>query len=119
MTQDLPRSRRAPARWAAAGLPGTSTAPTAIGSGLVNTPITTNARARGAATDPKVRERFVALYRKRNYGPDRVARNILKAVERNRAVAPVAAEAWIAYAMKRISPRLAGWTARRVADAAD
>jgi hypothetical protein len=34
-------------------------------------------------------------------------------------VAPVAAEAWIAYAMKRVSPRLAGWTARRMAAAAD
>jgi NAD(P)-dependent dehydrogenase (short-subunit alcohol dehydrogenase family) len=92
---------------------------TAICPGIINTPITTNARARGAASDPKVRERVVALYRKRNYGPDRVARNILKAVERNRAVAPVAAEAWIAYAMKRVSPRLAGWTARRMAAATD
>jgi NAD(P)-dependent dehydrogenase (short-subunit alcohol dehydrogenase family) len=92
---------------------------TAICPGIINTPITTSARARGAATDPKVRERLVALYQRRNYGPDRVARNILKAVERNRSVAPVAAEAWLAYAMKRVSPRLAGWTARRVADAAD
>jgi hypothetical protein len=48
-----------------------------------------------------------------------VARNILKAVERNRAVAPIAAEAWIAYAIKRISPRLAGWAARRIAAAAE
>ena len=92
---------------------------TAICPGIINTPITTNARARGAGTDPKVRERLVALYQRRNYGPDRVARNILKAVERNRPVAPVAAEAWIAYGMKRVSPRLAGWTARRMADAAD
>ena len=60
----------------------------------------TPARA-AAADDPKVRERFVSSYERRNYGPDRVARNILKAVERNRAVAPVAAEAWVAYAMKR------------------
>jgi NAD(P)-dependent dehydrogenase (short-subunit alcohol dehydrogenase family) len=92
---------------------------TAICPGVINTPITTSARARGAASDPKVRERLVALYRRRNYGPDRVARNILKAVERNRAVAPVAAEAWFAYAMKRVSPRLAGWTARRIAAAAE
>jgi NAD(P)-dependent dehydrogenase (short-subunit alcohol dehydrogenase family) len=92
---------------------------TAICPGIINTPITRNARARGAATDPKVRERLIALYGRRNYGPERVARNILKAVERNRAVAPIAVEAWIAYAMKRISPRLAGWTARRMAAAAD
>jgi 16S rRNA C1402 N4-methylase RsmH len=56
----------------------------------------------------------VSTYRRRNYGPDRVARNILKAVERNRAVAPITPEAWFAYAMTRVSPRLAGWTARRV-----
>ena len=42
-----------------------------------------------------VRARLVALYQRRNYGPDRVARNILKAVERNRPVAPVAAPALV------------------------
>jgi NAD(P)-dependent dehydrogenase (short-subunit alcohol dehydrogenase family) len=92
---------------------------TAICPGVINTPITTSARARGAAADPKVRERLVALYGRRNYGPERVAQNILKAVERNRSVAPIAAEAWIAYAIKRISPRLAGWAARRIAAAAE
>jgi NAD(P)-dependent dehydrogenase (short-subunit alcohol dehydrogenase family) len=92
---------------------------TAICPGIINTPITKSARARGAAADPKVRERLVALYGRRNYGPDRVARNIFKAVERNRAVAPVAPEAWIAYAITRISPRLAGWAARRMAAVAD
>jgi hypothetical protein len=47
-----------------------------------------------------------------------VARNILKAVQRNRSVAPVSPEAWAAYGIKRASPRLAGWIARRMADAA-
>jgi NAD(P)-dependent dehydrogenase (short-subunit alcohol dehydrogenase family) len=92
---------------------------TAVCPGVINTPITTSARARGTAADPAVRERFVALYQRRNYGPERVARNILKAVERNRSVAPVAAEAWAAYAVKRISPRLAGWAARRLASSAE
>jgi NAD(P)-dependent dehydrogenase (short-subunit alcohol dehydrogenase family) len=88
---------------------------TAICPGIINTPITTSARARGKADDPRVRERAVALYRRRNYGPDRVAENILRAVQRNRAVAPVAPEAWAAYAIKRASPRVAGWVARRLA----
>src|SRR3954451_2201971 len=92
---------------------------TAICPGIVNTPITRSARARGAAADPKVRERLVTMYRRRNYGPERVAVNILKAVERNRVVAPVAPEAWIAWAVTRVSPRLAGWTARRMAGAAE
>ena len=92
---------------------------TAICPGLINTPITRNAPARGSLADPAALERLVSLYRRRNYGPDRVARNILRAVERDRTVAPVAAEAWIAYAIKRVSPRLAGWAARRLAAATD
>jgi NAD(P)-dependent dehydrogenase (short-subunit alcohol dehydrogenase family) len=92
---------------------------TAICPGIVNTPITRSARARGAAADPKVRERLVTMYQRRNYGRERVAVNILKAVKRNRAVAPVAPEAWISWVVTRLSPRLAGWTARRMAAAAD
>lgn len=91
---------------------------TAVCPGVINTPITTNARARGEADDPARRERLVALYARRNYGPDRVARNLLSAVQRNRSVAPIAPEAWLAYAVKRASPRLAGWVARRLAAAA-
>src|SRR6266516_482398 len=65
---------------------------TAICPGIINTPITRNARARGEADDPQVRDRLVSLYERRNYGPERVARNLLKAVERNRSVAPIAPE---------------------------
>jgi NAD(P)-dependent dehydrogenase (short-subunit alcohol dehydrogenase family) len=92
---------------------------TAICPGMINTPITRNAPARGALADAAARERVVALYARRNYGPERVAGKILRAVERDRTVAPVAAEAWIAYALKRVSPRLAGWAARRLSAAAD
>ena len=92
---------------------------TAICPGIINTPITRNARARGKSDDEAVRARLVSMYERRNYGPDRVARNILKAVERNRSVAPVAPEAWFAYGLKRASPRLAGWVARRIAAAAE
>lgn len=91
---------------------------TAICPGVIATPITRNTRARGPMTDPAVRERVVRMYERRGYGPDRVARNILRAVERNRAVAPVAAEAWAGYAVKRAAPRLAGWLARRLSAAA-
>jgi NAD(P)-dependent dehydrogenase (short-subunit alcohol dehydrogenase family) len=92
---------------------------TAICPGFINTPITRNAPARGALDDPQLRERLVRIYQRRNYGPERVARNILKAVERNRSVAPIASEAWIGYAVKRISPRLWGWIARRTAALAE
>jgi len=90
---------------------------TAVCPGIINTPITTNTRARGTSDDPAFRERTVKLYQRRNYGPDRVARNILKAVDRNRGVAPVSPESWIAYGIKRASPAFAGWLARKVGDA--
>ncbi|HEX6116633.1 MAG TPA: SDR family NAD(P)-dependent oxidoreductase [Solirubrobacterales bacterium] len=92
---------------------------TAICPGLINTPITMSSRTRGASSDPARRERIAAMYRRRNYGPDRVARNILKAVARNRTVAPVSPEAWFGYGLKRLSPRLTGWVARRTADLGD
>jgi NAD(P)-dependent dehydrogenase (short-subunit alcohol dehydrogenase family) len=90
---------------------------TAVCPGIINTPITSNTRARGAADDEAARDRAIALYARRNYGPDRVARNVLKAVQHDRTVAPISPEAWAAYGLKRTSPRLAGWVARRIADA--
>ena len=86
---------------------------TAICPGIINTPITRAARARGALENPEARERLVSLYQRRNYGPDRVAQNILK------AVAPITIESWTAYALKRLSPRLAAWAARRMAAVTD
>jgi NAD(P)-dependent dehydrogenase (short-subunit alcohol dehydrogenase family) len=91
---------------------------TAICPGIINTPITQNSRLRGEAAEPGRREQVVNAYRRRNYGPDRVAKNILRAVERNRIVAPISPEAWFAYGMTRLSPRLANWTARRIDAAA-
>jgi len=94
---------------------GSGVGVTAVCPGIINTPITRHARARGAADNPATRERYAELYRRRNYGPDRVARNVLKAVARERTVAPISAEAWAAYAIKRASPRLAGFVARKLA----
>ncbi len=51
----------------------------------------------------------VALYRRRNYGPERVARSILRAIQRNRAVAPVSPEAWIGCYVKRLFPGFTRW----------
>jgi len=86
---------------------------TAICPGIINTPITGSTAGHGRAADPELRERLVKLYERRNYGPERVARNILKAVQRGRVVAPVSGEAWFSYGMKRTSPRLSGWVARK------
>jgi NAD(P)-dependent dehydrogenase (short-subunit alcohol dehydrogenase family) len=86
---------------------------TAICPGIINTPITTNVRSRGKADDPALRERMQKFYARRNYGPDKVALKILKAVERGRVVAPVSPESWIGYGLKRISPRLTVWLGGR------
>ncbi|HYR96312.1 MAG TPA: SDR family NAD(P)-dependent oxidoreductase [Candidatus Binatus sp.] len=82
---------------------------TTVCPGIINTPITGAARMRGAVATPEARAALVDIYRRRNYGPERVAANILKAVARNRSVAPISPEAWVMYLMKRVSP---GLTAR-------
>jgi NAD(P)-dependent dehydrogenase (short-subunit alcohol dehydrogenase family) len=80
---------------------------TAVCPGIINTPITRNARLRGEAMEQEgAREEMVAFYEKRNYGPERVAGGILRAIARNRAVAPVSPEAWAIHYLKRLAPGL-------------
>jgi len=83
---------------------------TAVCPGIIDTPITDNARLRGPVMDrPEARSQMVDAYRRRNYGPDRVAANILKAIARNRAVAPISPESWTFYYLKRFAPWLVRW----------
>jgi short-subunit dehydrogenase len=89
---------------------------TTVCPGVINTPIVETSRMRGLAARPEVRQMVVEMYRKRGYGPDRVARNILRAVQRNRAVAPVSPEAWGMYFLKRISPGIAAFVNRRMGE---
>jgi NAD(P)-dependent dehydrogenase (short-subunit alcohol dehydrogenase family) len=79
---------------------------TALCPGLIDTPITRAARLRGPYDKPEVRDRMVEGYRRRGYGPERVARNLLRAVERGRVVAPISPEAWALYWAKRLVPGL-------------
>jgi len=83
---------------------------TAVCPGLIDTPITRNTRLVGQMDKPEKREEMVEGYQKRGYLPDRVARNILKAVQKNRLVAPISPEAWVLYYMKRFAP----WMLRRL-----
>ena len=82
---------------------------TTVCPGIINTPITQSAPMRGPLATPEARVALVELYRRRNYGPERVAANILRAIARRRAVAPISPEAWLMYLMKRLAP---GFTAR-------
>lgn len=88
---------------------------TAICPGIINTPITRSSRILGPLATPEAREQMIAAYEKRNYGPERVARNILRAVDRNRAVAPISPEAWAMYYLKRFVPGFTGYLTRTLA----
>ena len=79
---------------------------TTVCPGLINTPITRNARMRGPDASPESRQRLIEIYERRNYTPEQVADAILIAVQRDRALAPVALEAWVMYYLKRLSPGL-------------
>lgn len=87
---------------------------TAVCPGIIDTPITSSSPLRGAFDKPEVRERMVDAYRRRGYGPDRVARGVLRAVQRNRAVAPVSPEAWVMYYAKRLAPGPLRWLNARL-----
>jgi NAD(P)-dependent dehydrogenase (short-subunit alcohol dehydrogenase family) len=87
---------------------------TAICPGIINTAITKASPIRGQNVDER-RENLAATYKKRGYTAERVARNILRAVDRDRAVAPVAAEAHVMYALSRATPPLARWLAVKMA----
>jgi NAD(P)-dependent dehydrogenase (short-subunit alcohol dehydrogenase family) len=90
---------------------------TAVCPGIIDTPITANARLRGAVMeDPDMRPQMIAAYERRNYGPERVAANILKAIGRNRAVAPISPEAWVMYYVKRFAPWLVRWINARLGE---
>jgi len=89
---------------------------TAVCPGLINTAIARSARMRGLAARPEVRHRISTVFARRNYGPERVARNILKAVQRNRAVAPIAIEAWVLYYLKRLLPGIVSRMNRMTAE---
>lgn len=91
---------------------------TTVCPGIIDTPITRASRMRGWGATPEARERVVEAYRKRGYTPDRVARNILKAVARNRAVAPISIEAWTMYWMKRFIPRTTALVSRKLGERA-
>jgi NAD(P)-dependent dehydrogenase (short-subunit alcohol dehydrogenase family) len=82
---------------------------TAVCPGIIDTPIASNMRYRGTMPAEEARQLGRDAMRRRNYSPERVARNVLKAVSRNRAVAPISLEAWIGYYMKRFFPRFTLW----------
>jgi NAD(P)-dependent dehydrogenase (short-subunit alcohol dehydrogenase family) len=81
---------------------------TAICPGIIDTGITRATRFVGVsgAEQDRRREATARLYRRRGFGPDRVASAIVRAVERDTPVVPVSPEAHAAQWAHRFAPRL-------------
>lgn len=87
---------------------------TAVCPGFVETGIAQATVHVGVSGDEQARrrDRAAAMYHRRGFTPEQVAKAIIKAVSRNRAVALVGAEAVIGAALSRLSPGLVRRIAR-------
>ncbi|MEV4310640.1 SDR family oxidoreductase [Actinocrispum sp. NPDC049592] len=88
----------------------------AICPGIVDTPITRNTSFLGvsAAQQEAMRDRAARNYKRRNFPPSGVAREIVAAVRQNKAVVPVTVEAKAALAGYRFAPSVMRVLARKV-----
>ncbi|MDT0305876.1 SDR family oxidoreductase [Streptomyces sp. DSM 44917] len=86
----------------------------AICPGIVNTNITRTTTFSGLDAEQQAarQRRFAGMYARRNYPPEKVAAQILRAVRTGRAVVPVTPEAKVAHALTRLSPGLLRRAAR-------
>jgi NAD(P)-dependent dehydrogenase (short-subunit alcohol dehydrogenase family) len=91
---------------------------TTICPGVIATGIIGKTRFRGAkgqADGEAMRARVQKMYTRRNYGPEKVARAILHALEKDSPVVPVSPEAWALYYLKRFVPSLSAPLGRMLA----
>ena len=81
---------------------------TAVCPGLVRTNITSTTRFVGVSEEEQQRlqQAFSKMYDRRNFGPEGVARDILRAIERDIAIAPSTPEAKAALILSRLTPGL-------------
>ena len=86
----------------------------AICPGFVHTNISSTTTFVGLddTAQRNARQRATALYRWRNFTPQRTAREIRHAVERNVAIAPITVEAKVGLLASRLSPALLRAVAR-------
>ncbi|MGH3823754.1 MAG: SDR family oxidoreductase [Pseudonocardiaceae bacterium] len=80
----------------------------AVCPGFVNTNITSTTRfvGQGTTEERAARQRATQLYRRRNFTPEKAARGILRALQRNTAIAPITVEAKVGLLASRLTPRL-------------
>ena len=86
------------ADWAASGVGVTAVCP-----GVINTPIIDSTRFLGEAGSPERRDRTRKVFR-RGHRPESVAKAIVAAVERDRAIVPVGIEAKAGWWLHRFAP---------------
>jgi short-subunit dehydrogenase len=93
----LSLSRCLRADWGPAGV-GVS----AICPGVINTAIVSRTRFTGSRSVSQ--DDAVQFFAKRGHPPEKVARAILRAIERDQAVVPVGPEAWVGWFAQRLLP---------------
>jgi len=90
----------------------------AICPGFVHTNITATARFAGASPEEEaeMRAQASAMYRRRGFGPEKVAAEVVAAVRDGRVVVPVTPEAKVGAIAYRVAPKatraLLGWVGR-------
>ncbi|WP_280258967.1 SDR family oxidoreductase [Nocardia abscessus] len=84
--------------------------------GIVHTNIVARTRFSGVSAEEEKRkqERYDNLYRIRRYGPEKVAEQIVRALQRNRSIVPVTPEAHLQYHFGRLAPAVVRFLAARV-----
>jgi len=93
-------------------LRGTGIGVSTVCPGVINTNLVQSTRLCHADNADTLRARLQGIYNRRNYGPEKVADAIVRAVERNRRLVLVSPEAKIMYHMNRLCPPLSRMIAR-------
>ena len=84
--------------------------------GVVHTNIVATTQFSGLSESDEAAKqaKYDALYRKRGYGPEKVAQRIVRAVQRHRDIVPVTPEAHLQYHFSRLAPAVHRFVAARV-----
>lgn len=93
-------------------LRGTGIGVSTVCPGVIKTNIVATSRYRGVEDTQAMSAHVDATYKKRNYGPERVAAAIVKAIEHNRNIVPVSPESWLLYYVTRLNVPLSRWVGR-------
>lgn len=93
-------------------LRGTGIGVSTVCPGVIKTNLVQSTRLRNTGNADALREHLQRIYNRRNYGPEKVAAAIVRAVEHNRRLVLVSPEAKIMYHINRLCPPLSHVIAR-------